>query len=267
MSLRRPLVPLALLQIVLWSCAQSQRATPDPTVEVPVYGESRTIIGDGLELRTFHVSASLDELQRALQGVGGSLISSEELTLGGFELYDIPRDRIEDLTRVVSDGRTWNTRWLGQQFEWTNLLPGVASYRDEEFSGWIALPGRSWSSMMEDGPVVVLEAVPVVGTQQIGWGGERPIERFRMEQVLRPGRALVLFGGTGLALEHEVESVGQPDVAESPGRTVGQQLMMGGLSTPGNGSGNTAQIAAGSVLVLLPQFTGERRMPPPPAPR
>ena len=267
MSRFRPLGALVLLQIVLCSCAQTKPAQPEPTVEVPVYGESRTIIGDGLELRSFRVTTSLEELQRVLQGVGGTLVSSEELTLGGIELYDVPQERIEDFTLVVTDGRAWNTRWLGQQFEWTNLLPGVASYTDGEFSGWVALPGRSWSSMMEDGPVVVLEAVPVVGTRQIGWGGERPMERFRMEHVLRPGRALVLFGGTGLALNHEVDLAGEPGVPESLGQTVGQQLMMAGVSTRGDGSGHTPDIAAGSVLVLLPQFTGERRMPPPPAPR
>jgi hypothetical protein len=260
------LILSAVLAVALCSCSKPQQIAPAPSVEIPMSGQSRAIIGDGLELRCFRITASIEELQRIMLAIGGELVSSEDLVLGGFELYELPRDRIDDFTSVVSDGRAWNTRWLGQQFDWTNLLPGVAPYVDGEFNGWIALPCRSWSTMMEDGPVVVLEAVPVVGTRQIGWGGERPMERFRLEQVLRPDTALVLFGGSGMPLEHEISVVDQSEFLESTGLSVGQQLLMS-TAQIGSDPSEMQPRAAGTALVLLPQFTSGRRMPPPPGPR
>ena len=266
MSRHSALLTLLVLSLSAWSCATSQQQVAVPTVEIPVSGSPRAIIGDGLELRCFRITASLEELHGVLRSIGGELLSSETLVLGGLELYELPLDRVEDFTSVVTDGRAWNTRWLGQQFDWTNLLPNVAPYVDGEFEGWIALPGRSWSTMMEDGPVVVLEAVPVVGTRQIGWGGERPMERFRLEQVLRPGSVLVLFGGSGMPLEDEVELDGQSELLELEGQTVGQQLLMSNAQIGFDPSKFQSE-AAGCALVLLPQFTPDRRMPPPPGPR
>ena len=267
MNRRGVLLLLGVMLLAQWSCSQPKVDVPSPSVEIPELVQSRTIIGDGLELRCFRITTSLDELHRVILGIGGQLISVEKLVLGGFEFYEVPAARVDDFTSVVSDGRAWNTRWLGQQFDWTNLLPNAAPYVDGDFQGWLALPGRSWSTMMEDGPVVVLEAVPVVGTQQIGWGGERPMDQFRFEYVLRPGRALVLFGGSGLSLEHEIVVADQEQVPDAAGQTVGQQLMM---ARSQNGPGRSEikpEATVGSALILLPQFTSGRRMPPPSSPR
>ncbi|MEE2719002.1 MAG: hypothetical protein VX727_04385, partial [Planctomycetota bacterium] len=175
---------------------------------VPEYGEraaSPRIVGDGLEVRIYPLRADRDEVRRALVGLDARLTSSNALILRGLEYYELELDRLDALVDVVSGDGPGNVRWIGQSFTWQNLIPDRVPV--ESKAAWLALPGRTWSTMMEDGPVVYIEAMPLIGYER-SVGSETRVELIReqdlrMESILGPDRCLVLVGGDGLPVVEE----------------------------------------------------------------
>ena len=256
--------PWALMSVVvllggLCSCSVD---TSVHTVDLPPDNPTPEIIGDGLEVRCYGVHVSDEALHRAIVGLSGQLRSSHELVLQGMEYYVIPADRVDDFISIVSDGAAWNVRWHGQQFAWNNMLPHHVPYENESDTGWLTLPARSWSTMMEDGPVVYLEALPCYAGEGDAGMVNRPMDHLRTEVLLRPGVALVLLGGTGRPLEDEIiES--QDDVEPvALGSTFGQHLLKMGRGDDGGPDSADSHRNRGNVMIFLPRFTGQRRLPP-----
>jgi hypothetical protein len=213
-------------------------------------------VGDGMEIRCYRVTVGRQELRRALVGLGATLRSSNTLVLRGLEYYELDIDRLDDLVTVICNRAPWNIRWLGQSFTWLNMLPAKVPVDDAGArDAWVALPGRTWSTMMEDGPVVYLEVMPMVGFQRTAGG---PSVRFdtireedlRAEYVLRPGSCIILVGGGGVPLL-EVDSGDELISTET----------LGGLLTRSTDPDSAAYSGMGAdqdLLVFLPHFTSER---------
>ena len=108
--------------------------------------------------------------------------------------------------------------------------------------------------MMEDGPVVYVEAMPLIGYAR-SVGPELRVELvreqgLRIESVLKHGRCLVLIGGDGLPVVDE-----QPDGELRDGDAA---QTLGGVLLAETGDSD----AAGSdFLVFIPHFTADRLRP------
>ena len=229
------------------SALSCSHVTHEPTVETHAVTASHAYLGDGMEVRCYRVTVDDEELKNSLAGLGGTLISEPALAREGIEYYDLPSSRIEDLALVISDGNAWHVRWFGQQFNWSNLLPGQSSPQA------VALPARTWSMMLEDGPVVHFEAMPVVLKQD----GRVARKDLRIERRLRPGHCLVLMGDKGL--DGELLTISGGDEEEP---SLG--LRMYNFTETEGAPWEEEKGGAGGrdVLVLLPRFTNARRLPP-----
>lgn len=222
---------------------------------VPEYGEraaSPRIVGDGLEVRIYPLRADRDEVRRALVGLDARLTSSNALILRGLEYYELELDRLDALVDVVSGDGPGNVRWIGQSFTWQNLIPDRVPV--ESKAAWLALPGRTWSTMMEDGPVVYIEAMPLIGYER-SVGSETRVELvreqdLRMESILGPDRCLVLVGGDGLPVVEEAteEVSGGEDL----------ELTLGGALLADTGTG---EVSSRDFMVFIPHFTPARLQP------
>ena len=232
------------------------------TVELPPENPTPEIIGDGLEVRCYEVQVADEPLHRAIIGLGGELRSSHELVLQGMEYYVFPSDRIDDFIAIIGDGSAWNVRWHGQQFGWTNMLPHRVPHSNGRHAGWLTLPARTWSAMMEDGPVVYLEALPSYAGEEDAGMVNRPMEHLRAEVLLRPGVALVLLGGTGRSLEDEIIESREDGQSQPLEATFGQQLLTLGRRAASKADPDQTPRSRGNVMIFLPRFTGERRLPP-----
>jgi len=259
MILRRAMAGL-MVSMAAWSCApRVEQHTVSPAPEVT---GSPVIIGDGMEVRCYRVDVDRAEVRRALKGLDARLRSSTSLVLRGLEYYELDADRLDDLVSVVGNGAAWNIRWIGQSFTWMNMLPAKVPVDDDGRRAWLALPGRTWSTMMEDGPVVYLEAMPMVGYEQvIGDGAGRFTmlreEDLRAEYVLRPGTCLVLIGGGGVPIvDAELET--------AQGSHVELEVSMetlGGLMTRTTDPASRHRspgIQERDLLVFLPHFSQQR---------
>ncbi|MDG2201401.1 MAG: hypothetical protein P8K80_09505 [Phycisphaerales bacterium] len=260
-----PRVAVAVLvaMLILASCAaRIERHTVSP---VPAATASPVIIGDGMELRCYRIDVDQVEVRRALKGLDARLRSSTTLVLRGLEYYELDADRLDDLVSVVGNGAAWNIRWLGQSFTWLNMLPAKVPVDDDGHNAWIALPGRTWSTMMEDGPAVYMEAMPMVGYERVGGDGSERFamlreEDLRAEYVLRPGTCLVLIGGGGVPIvDADIEPIGGQEIEQ--GVTM---ETLGGLLTRTTDPGFRARNLEGrerDLLVFLPHFTEQRLRP------
>ncbi|HBZ96420.1 MAG: hypothetical protein CMJ41_02060 [Phycisphaerae bacterium] len=226
---------------------------------VPEFRErsaSPAIVGDGLEVRVYPLRSDRDEVRRALNGLGARLASSNALVLRGLEYYEFDLDRLEDLVDVVSNENPSSVRWIGQSFTWQNLMPERVPVDSQQ--AWLALPGRTWSTMMEDGPVVYVESMPLIGYDRLV-GSESRVELvreqgLRMESILRHGRCLVLIGGDGLpVVENEAEGIPSGDET----RTLGGALLAQTVDSDAEES---------DFLVFIPHFTPGRLRPLRPGP-
>ncbi len=254
---RRHAAVVVLACLLLSSCApRVEQHTVSP---IPSQTGSPLIVGDGMEVRCYRVTAGRQELRRALLGLGATLRSSNTLVLRGLEYYELDIDRLDDLVTVICNRSPWNIRWLGQSFTWLNMLPAkVPVDVDGDRDAWVALPGRTWSTMMEDGPVVYLEVMPMVGFKRVP--GE-PSGRFdtireedlRAEYVLRPGTCIILVGGRGVPLL-EVDAVDAGDKLIST-ETLGAMLTR---STDPDSAAYSGMGPDRDLLVFLPHFTSER---------
>jgi len=232
------------------------------TVDLPPENPTPEIIGDGLEVRCYGVRVSDEALHRAIIGLGAQLRSSHELVLQGMEYYVFPADRVDDFISIVSDGAAWNVRWYGQQFGWNNMLPYRVPHDNESQTGWLTLPARTWSTMMEDGPVVYMEALPCYAGEDDAGTLNQPMDHLRTEVLLRPGVALVLLGGTGRPLEDEIIESRDEEEHVPLGATFGQHLLKMGRSAEHGPDSAQSTENRGNVMIFLPRFTGERRLPP-----
>ena len=245
--MKRMLIPMMIgLPLLALSCSH---VTHEPTVETQAVTASHAYLGDGIEVRCYRVSVDDEELKRSMTGLGATLISEHALAREGIEYYDFPSSRIEDLASVISDGTAWHVKWFGQQFNWSNLLPGQSPLQ-----AW-ALPARAWSLMLEDGPVVHFEAMPVVLNQD----GRVARGDLRIERRIRPGHCLILMGDEGLKRDLVTISEDEPSLGR----------MMYSFNGGGPAPQDEENGGAGGrdVLVLLPQFTDARRLPPPRSPQ
>lgn len=241
----------------LYSCASDSSMH---TVELPSESRTPNIIGDGLEVRCYGLQSTTESLHRAIIGLGGELRSSHELVLQGMEYYVFPADRVDDFLAIVSDGAAWNVRWHGQQFVWNNILPKRVFYDNGPSKGWLALPARTWSTMMEDGPVVYLETVPSFISEEVGTMTYSPLRHLRSELVLRPGTALILVGGSGRSLEDEIIESRDEEPSKALEATLGQHLLQMRETTL-QVSEQPVEVQ-GNVVIFLPRFTEERQLPP-----
>lgn len=226
------------LSLPAFSCSH---VIDEPTVETQSVTASRSYLGDGMEVRCYRVMVDDEELERVMEGLGATLISGHALSNEGIHCYDLPSSRIEDLALVISEGNAWHVRWFGQQFKWSNLLPGQPVS--------MSLPGRAWSTMLEDGPVVHFEAMPVVLEQ----GGLVAREDLRLERRLRPGHCLLLMSDEGI--EGSLLRVGQDEGGEPP---LGMKMYRFNEAQ----SGENGVKGGRDVLVLLPRFSNARSLPP-----
>ena len=213
----------------------------EPTVETQSVTASHSYLGDGMEVRCYRVMVDDEELDRAMEGLGATLISGHALSNEGIQYYDLPSGRIEDLASVISEGNAWHVRWFGQQFKWSNLLPGQ--------HGSVSLPGRAWSTMLEDGPAVHFEAIPVVQEQD----GPVVREDLRLTRRLRPGHCLLLMSDDGV--DGSLVRFAQDDEEEPP---LGQRIFRFNEAQGGEGGEEGGR----DVLVLLPRFSNARSLPP-----
>jgi len=258
--IRRSTLAGLLVSLAAWSCAPKvEQHTVSPAPEIT---GSPVIIGDGMEVRCYRIDVDRAEVRRALKGLDARLRSSTSLVLRGLEYYELDADRLDDLVSVVGNGAAWNIRWLGQSFTWMNMLPAKVQVDDDGRRAWLALPGRTWSTMMEDGPVVYLEAMPMVGYEQVVGDGAGRLamlreEDLRAEYVLRPGTCLVLIGGGGVPIvdaELETEEGSQVELDVS-------METLGGLMTRTTDPASRHQsqgIQKRDLLVFLPHFSQQR---------
>ena len=238
--------PVLLAIGILLTGPSCSHVTEEPTVEGQPTTASHSYLGDGMELRCYRVIVDEDEFDRAMDGLGATMISGGQLAKEGLNYYDLPSNRIEDFASVISDGNAWHARWFGQQFEWTSLLPASSSSRP------LSVQARAWSTMLEDGPVVHFEAIPVVP-------GEGSRKDLHFERRLRPGHCLLLIGDEGTDGAH----VSLQEPPEEERMPLG--LHMFRLKED---PGEAAEEGTGrDVLVLLPRFSESRQLPPPRSPQ
>lgn len=235
--------------LVVSGCAA--KVEPHTVPEFEQRAESPEIVGDGMELRSYRLRAGRQEIRRALIGLDARLLSSNAQILRGLEYYELDRARLADLIDVTCQAIPWNVRWIGQSFSWQNMMPDRVQVESEP--AWLALPGRTWSMMMEDGPVVYVEAMPMIGSERLTErGGRFEISReedLRLESVLTPGRCIVLLGGVGIPL---VEEEVLPDAVEPSSETLGSVLMR---------SVDESDELGSDLMVFIPHFTRDRLRP------